>query len=105
MDPIVTAALVTGAFGATATAFQTLRMKRETKALRADVATNHGMRPGEYLEKIHAEVANIKSLVVQSALHTASLADQLADHTISDAVNFEELRALAVEACRRPKSN
>lgn len=96
MEAILAAAVT--ASGAAAVAWvQTRKARRSTDNLRADIATNHGMRPGEYLEQIHAEVADIRSLVVLSAQEQARVAAELAAHTIADTDNFGELRRLLIQ--------
>lgn len=47
--------------------------RNEARAMRADIATNHGLRPGEYLELISANVNDLHDTV--AALHVA-----VADH-------------------------
>jgi hypothetical protein len=51
---------------------------RSSQNIRKDVATNHGMRPGEYLELIAGDINALK--------------DQLTAHTLEDHKNFTELR-------------
>lgn len=104
MDPIVLAALIAAAAAVIGPWLQGRKTRKATTALSADIATNHGKRPGEYLEEIHAglicgreEVADIRRLVVLQTEHSANLARQLADHTVADAVNFQELHSLITE--------
>lgn len=59
---------------------------RRTKNLQSDLQTNHGKRPGEYLEMIHD--------VRESQL---DLKKALIEHTEQDSQRFEELAALIRE--------
>lgn len=73
-------------------AFLAARRSGQTKA---QVETNHGKRPGEYLELIADLVDSMKNAATSEdvkALHAV-----LADHTRADAENFEALQSAIEE--------
>ena len=78
MEAVVVA--VIGAVPATIAAVGAFKGARRASATKAEVQTNHGMRAGEYLERIDTRVATLSDLVAQQATHQAELAQQLADH-------------------------
>lgn len=55
-----------------------LAARRQARKTHAEVATNHGRRPGEYLELIHADIQHLKELSEQ---HSAALLAHLGDNT------------------------
>ena len=56
--------LITGV-GALAAWRNTRDAKDEAQKIHIEVKTNHGMRAGEYLELIHADVRDLRSLIVE----------------------------------------
>jgi len=67
-----------------------MRAASHAKQGRKDTATNHGKRPGEYLEM----VAEIRDGQDAMTTEMSALARLIAEHTIQDAQNFAELRML-----------
>ena len=96
MEAVITA-VVAGCFSLAGIAMSQRKTRQGVEAVRAEVSTNHGMRAGEYLETIHAEVASVRNLAEAMERHQAQLAQALTDHTIADAENFERLRRLIAD--------
>lgn len=102
MDPTLSQALVglivacTAVLGALAVRIKSAAKANTaaTVAAHADLKTNHGKRPGEYLEM----VADVQVDVQALAHKVDKVIALIADHTVQDATNFSELRALVVEA-------
>lgn len=72
------------------------RTAEKVDNVHAEVRTNHGMRAGEYLELL----TSIQSEVASQGRVVAHLAQAWGDHTVSDAVSFEEItkRLAGIEA-------
>lgn len=93
------AALIT-TLGAVAVALITRsnrKTRRAVEDVHAEVRTNNGKRAGEYIE----DVPTVLAMGLRNMGQV--LADALADHTASDAENFEELRTMMqrVESAQR----
>lgn len=63
------------------------RTKDAVAAVHDEVRTNHGQRAGDYLEGI----ADLKEFSSRQTALFEALAKTWADHTIADAVSFEEI--------------
>lgn len=87
----VIAALATGAVTVlTAVGIATRQSARHVKGVRRDLETNHGKRPGEYLEMV-ADVKVGQDIV---SAQLSNLTAHLVAHAELDAKNFKELREL-----------
>lgn len=76
----------------------TRRVGSKVDAVHDEVRTNHGMRAGDYLEK----VADLQVEVAAQGKVLTHLAQAWGDHTVSDAVSFKEINdRLEVLAERR----
>lgn len=72
------------------------RTQTKVDAVHAEVKTNHGLRAGEYMEmvaEVLAEARTHAAKVTQVEAMVTDLSQQWADHTISDAVSFDEISA------------
>lgn len=67
---------------------QQVRTQRKVSEVHDALKTNHGKRPGEYLEM----VGDLAEQVTRLDRKVDTVAGTLADHTVADAVNFEEQR-------------
>lgn len=59
--------IITGiaAFGTLIMGVGTMAAWRKSKAVQVEIKTNHGMRAGEYIELIHSDVQELRTLMIQ----------------------------------------
>lgn len=97
---VIALVTVAGVLGAAYLSYRAAREARLGRAeLKSDVAdvaamvtTNHGKRPGEYLEQI-ADLRTEVGLLAHQVDRSMSLVfDKLVEHTAQDAENFAALR-------------
>lgn len=72
-----------------------IQMLFTQRKMAKDIKTNHGKKPFEYLEmvaEVHESVVEVKELVQIQAVQMDVLTQQLAEHTVADAVNFAALQ-------------
>jgi hypothetical protein len=69
--------------------FSSKRTIKAVEAVHTEVRTNHGLTASQYLEM----VADVKTTVEIVAAGQDSIVKLIADHTMQDAVNFEQIRA------------
>ena len=89
-------AVIVAVFGSI-TGFFAWRASVHSKGTRDDIQTNHGKRPGEYLE-MSADIPEIAMRVSNIEAEQAKVAQELAAHTIQDATNFGLLTKLMLTA-------
>lgn len=85
VDPIIVAAALTLS-GTLTTTWMTLRLRR-------DVKTNHGKRPGEYLEMIPYILDHMAAHDIQDAQRFSSVDQQLAELRAQATSNFNDVRS------------
>lgn len=93
LSEAVQVALVTGLFSVVGLlvtgTFAILQVRRKASDAEAAIRTNHGLRPGEYLEM----VADVKVMVADLSVSVSDLKHALVEHTAADAEHFGELHA------------
>lgn len=73
--------------------YEARKSRKQSEATAVAIATNHGKRPGEYLELIAAGVNDLREGQDEVRAEVADLRATLGAHTESDAVNFAFLFA------------
>lgn len=85
------AVAVIGIFGAVAAAWVSASMN--SKRLRSDLETNHGLRPGQYLEMVADVHVAVKELARTVNRHHEHIHEAMAAHEQSDQAQFSMIHS------------